>query len=126
MRLPDVHNIWIRYKAKQTRLNVFDIRTDESRPTRSFDASKNSEYFQQIKIGESDFKISAFKCDDVKVVCGKNNGDIQLWDIRNESIPIWIKSTAMECGLENRRGRAFNYSRQGFWTHIVALTVILK
>jgi len=102
------------FLAKQTRLNVFDIRSDETRPTRSFDASKNSEYFQQIKYGEVDFRISAFKCDDVKVVCGKNNGDIQLWDIRNESIPIWIKSTAMECGLENRRGRAFNYSRQGF------------
>ena len=87
------------------------------RPTRSFDASKNSEYFQKIKIGgsgPSKFDISAFKCDDVKVVCGKNNGDIQLWDIRNESIPIWIKSTAMESGLENWRGRAFNYSRQVF------------
>ena len=101
-------------KAKNTRLNLFDIRSNETRPSGSFDASKNSEYFERIKIQGSEFQISAFKCDDVKVVCGKTNGDILLWDIRNETTPIWTKSTAMDCGLETRRWKSINYPRLVF------------
>ena len=90
---------------------MWDIRFKEIRPIRSFDANKNSEYFERIKIHGSEFQISAFKCDDVKVACGKTNGDILLWDIRNESNPIWTKSTAIDCGLESSRGKAINYPR---------------
>jgi len=99
------------FLARQSRLNMWDIRFKEIRPIRSFDANKNSEYFERIKIHGSEFQISAFKCDDVKVACGKTNGDILLWDIRNESNPIWTKSTAIDCGLESSRGKAINYPR---------------